>query len=142
MSTSRSIQLTLSSVGVLVAGAIGTMLVAAVPLLDLKSLLEVLAAVTTVLVALLSGRAKEIFLAAYILALTYNRQFFSFNGIFGDMGPHGIYWLPADPLLLLLFAVSALEVITGREQAARPTGLMAGAPGQCCPSWRSASSRC
>jgi putative inorganic carbon (HCO3(-)) transporter len=126
LSASRSIQLTLGSAGVLVAGGIGATLVAMVPLLDLKSLLEILAAVGTLLLALLSRRAKDVYFAAYILALTYNRQYFSFNGLFGDMGPHGIYWVPADPLLLLLFAVSSLEVITGREQAARSTGLMAG----------------
>ena len=110
MSASRSIQLTLGSAGVLVAGGIGATLVAMVPLLDLKSLLEILAAVGTLLLALLSRRAKEVFLAAYILALTYNRQYFSFNGLFGDMGPHGIYWVPADPLLLLLFEIGRAHV--------------------------------
>jgi O-antigen ligase len=86
------------------------------------------AGVAVLIVATLSRRPKEVFLAAYILALTYNRQFFSFDDIFGPSGYQSFYWTLADPFLILLFATSALErAPAGAPQVAAAPKIASGA---------------
>lgn len=71
-----------------------------------------------------SGRPKEVLIAAYVLALTYNRQYFSFDGLLGDEGSRGLYWVPADLPLLLLGMVQlgerALGVAPRRQEDFAP----------------------
>jgi O-antigen ligase len=51
-----------------------------------------------------TGRAREAFLFAWVVSLTYNRQFWSFAPIVGDHGAFGPYWMISDLLLLVLIA--------------------------------------
>ena len=80
----------------------------------------------TVLVGVLSRRPKEVFLAVFVLALTYNRQYFSFDGIFGPQGSNGLYWVPADLMLLLVVGTSLLESAAGTGPRLPAVGGWAG----------------
>jgi hypothetical protein len=51
---------------------------------------------------LITGRAKSILLFAWVVSLTYNRQYFSFDAVTGDNGPAGLYWIVSDLFLLCL----------------------------------------
>jgi putative inorganic carbon (HCO3(-)) transporter len=133
MSAGRSLRFGVASAGVLAAGVACAAMAATLPQFGSKPLLMIIAAAGVVLLALLSRGAKEVFLGAYIIALGYNRQYFSFNVMFGDNGAHGLYWVPADPLLLLLFAVSALEAIAGRVPPAPSDRSFAGGAGPALP---------
>ena len=53
-------------------------------------------------VAAVSRHGRSVFLFAWVLSLTYNRQFWSFAPIVGDHGAFGPYWMVSDLLLLLL----------------------------------------
>ena len=93
-------------------GVLATVAAATIHAVDARIPIIAAASVAILIVATLSRRPKEVFLAAYILALTYNRQFFSFDDIFGPSGYQSFYWILADPFLILLFATSALEPAT------------------------------
>ncbi len=80
-----------------------------VPQLTTKAALFMLVGLFAALAIVMSGRAKEVLVAGYILALTYNRQYFSFDDILGNLGSAGLYWIPADAFLVMLLAVSLLE---------------------------------
>lgn len=61
-------------------------------------------------IILLTGRPKEVLLAAYVVALTYNRQYYGlFDRIFGGTPGEALYWIPADLILLCLFASSIVD---------------------------------
>lgn len=47
---------------------------------------------------------KHFLLFGWILTLTYNRQYFSFEGIFGQHGSQGLYWIVSDIFLFGLLA--------------------------------------
>ncbi|MDH3386407.1 MAG: O-antigen ligase family protein, partial [Gammaproteobacteria bacterium] len=58
-----------------------------------------------------SRRGREVLLFVWIVALTYNRQFWSFAPIVGDHGAFGPYWMIADLALLALLVYWAFEVV-------------------------------
>lgn len=73
-----------------------------------------------VLLALVSRHTKQVLLFAWVLALTYNRNFFSFDGLFGDSASQGLYWIPADLFLLALFGLWVYEAtVLKRTQPAQ-----------------------
>ena len=76
-----------------------------------------------------TGRPKEVFLSFTVLALTYNRQYFdAFDGIFGGRPGEGLYWIPADLMLVCLFATSVVERCLGRDTAPPRVREFAAAP--------------
>ncbi len=96
-----------------------------VPQMSMKNVVMGTVGVGGLIGLFVSGRPKEVLIAAYVLALTYNRQYFSFDGVFGGEGSRGFYWVPADLPLLLLGAVQlgerALGVVPRRpEDVAAP----------------------
>src|SRR5205809_2013200 len=74
------------------------------------------------LVAVVSRRPKLVMLFAWVVSLTYNRQYFSFDAIAGDNGAQGPYWIVADVFLLLMVAIWAYEVAI-RKSVQRAQGL-------------------
>jgi len=54
------------------------------------------------LVVLWTRRVKEACLIGLVLSLTYNRAYFSFDGVLGDYGSNGLYWIVADIFLMLM----------------------------------------
>jgi O-antigen ligase len=72
--------------------------------------------------AFASRRPKQVLLFAWIFSLTYNRQFFSFEGIVGNSGPAGLYWIAADVFFAGLLAIWAVEVLA-RRHVTLPGGL-------------------
>ncbi|MCC6718788.1 MAG: O-antigen ligase family protein [Acetobacteraceae bacterium] len=96
---------------VLAMGGVGMALAIVLPGLTAKSALFGVAGLGTVLLLIMSGRPKEVLLGGYIIALTYNRQYFSFEWLTGDQHSQGLYWIPADLFLVALIAVSLLEHI-------------------------------
>lgn len=64
-----------------------------------------------------SRRPKLVLLFAWVVSLTYNRQYFSFEAIAGDNGAQGPYWIVSDGFLLLLLGIWAYETaILKRDQ--------------------------
>lgn len=121
-------RLAAGTTGVIAAGMLCTAMVAVVPELGVKTAVMGGFLVLLLAGAMLSGHPKEVFLVGYILSLTYNRQYFSFDGLLGSYGSNSLYWVPADPFLLLLLGVSAWEALTGRSTAWRhPPGAPLGA---------------
>ncbi|MFO1208205.1 MAG: O-antigen ligase family protein [Amaricoccus sp.] len=55
-----------------------------------------------------------VLLACLVLGISYNRQFYSFDAIFGDYGPAGLYWTVADGATLALLAAILLSAAVGR----------------------------
>jgi O-antigen ligase len=60
-------------------------------------------------IAVAWGRLRELLVFFWIVSLTYNRQFFSFNGIFGDNGTQGPYWVLGDVFLAALLILWIYE---------------------------------
>lgn len=50
----------------------------------------------------------------WIMLLTYNRQYYSFDGVYGDYASQGLYWIPADMALVGLAGLHAVEVWRNR----------------------------
>src|SRR3954471_23256380 len=93
---SAPVRLGLGVAGALTLAAVAVAVAVTISQMSIKSALFVAAGVAGALAIAVSGRAKEVLLGGYIIALTYNRQYFSFNDIFGDYGSQGLYWIPAD----------------------------------------------
>lgn len=108
--------------GLGIAGVAGGVIAIGVSGLGAKSLIAAAGVGMIGAIMVLTGRPKEVLLAAYIVALSYNRQYFSFDGWLGNSGAQGLYWLPADPVLLLLL-LSPL-VSPQRSQAGPSASVM------------------
>lgn len=102
-------RLLLMTLGVLLAGVLGVSFLSLLAGTGLKMLVLVVGALAGLVAATLSRRPKEILLAATIIALTYNRQFFNLSWLNGVEGPQGMFWVLADIPMLGLFAVSFAE---------------------------------
>nr|WP_255568617.1 O-antigen ligase family protein [Neoroseomonas alba] len=119
----------LGTAGVLGGGFLAASLAVALPQLGAKGLAALLGLGMIGAVILWTGRPKEVFLAFYVLALTYNRQYFDvFDRIFGGMPGEGLYWIPADLMLFCLFATSVLERALGRDTTPPRVREFAAAP--------------
>jgi putative inorganic carbon (hco3(-)) transporter len=96
----------------------------AVASFDLRQLFLLGAGATCIGLAVLSGRAKDIFLFFYAVSITYNRQYYSFDWLHGDLGVRGLYWCPSDIFLLLLLATWFYERARGYPRP-EPTSSLA-----------------
>ncbi|GJE04188.1 O-antigen ligase family protein [Methylobacterium isbiliense] len=76
-----------------------------------------LAAFATIVLA---GLMKPVLLALYVMALTYNRQYYSFDWLHGDLGGRGLYWCPSDLCLVGLLLLWLVERVL-RQSAPRPS---------------------
>ncbi len=85
---------------------------------SLKLKIAAFAVLSFPLVVLLGARTKDVLLFSWIGSLTYNRQFFSFEGIFGDNGAQGPYWVLGDMFLASLYLRWAYEVIVLKRTSA------------------------
>ena len=97
---------TIRGAGLVLAGIVCAAGVAVLPELGLKVMVGLAAIAGAVTLAVGLGRPREVLLAAYIAALSYNRQYFSFDAILGDSGTQGLYWIVADPVLAMLLLSS------------------------------------
>jgi putative inorganic carbon (HCO3(-)) transporter len=61
--------------------------------------------------AVISRRPKLVLLFAWVLSLTYNRQYFSFESLAGNNSSQGPYWIVADFFFALLLALWAAEAV-------------------------------
>jgi O-Antigen ligase len=61
------------------------------------------------LAAIASRRPKLVLLFAWVVSLTYNRQYFSFEAIAGNNSSQGPYWIVSDVFLIALLAVWVYE---------------------------------
>lgn len=50
----------------------------------------------------------------WIMLLTYNRQYYSFDGVYGNYESQGLYWIPADAALVAIAGLHALDVWRNR----------------------------
>jgi putative inorganic carbon (hco3(-)) transporter len=67
------------------------------------------------LVAAVTRRPKELLLFGWIVSLTYNRQYYSFESMVGYNGLEGPYWMVSDLLMLGLFGWALYErLVNGR----------------------------
>ena len=83
---------------------------------SLKRQIIILAAVGVVVAAGYTKQLIPILLLGWIMSVTYNRQYYSFDGIYGDFGSEGLYWVPAD----LMFVVLAVCWIYHRAREEEP----------------------
>lgn len=92
---------------------------------DPKRLVLMLLGIGVLIFAIYSRRPKQVFLFAWVFALTYNRQFFSFEALVGNQGSAGPYWLLADLFFLLLLAIWAVEyLLLKRRRTPRGMNLL------------------
>lgn len=97
----------------ILGGIAATGIVAAASGLSRTRLALLAAVVVVAFLVALTRRPEHVLLPTWLLALTYNRQFFSFEGLVGDLGSQGPYWIAADGVLVLL----AATVLLRRERA-------------------------
>jgi hypothetical protein len=67
-----------------------------------RAVVTVVAAFCLLIAAILVRNLLAILLFALCIALAYNRQFYSFDEWIGDYGSLGLFWTPADALMLSL----------------------------------------
>jgi hypothetical protein len=78
-----------------------------------------------VVFAIASKRPKSVLLCSWVIALTYNRQSYSFDAVTGNNGPAGLYWIAADFFLLCLLVLWVLDVMRGQRPSAWRHGALA-----------------
>src|SRR5436190_18365960 len=81
MTAAKLVTRSMAVVGLVAAGAIGTGVAVMLPQLGVKALIGLAAGVAVVVFMVVFGRPREVLLAAYIAALTYNRQYFLFDDL-------------------------------------------------------------
>lgn len=112
----------LGAAGLLGGGLLAAALGVALPELGMKGMAAILGLLMVGALILVTGRPKDVFLAFFVLALTYNRQYYdALQGLFGAEAGQGPYWIPADIMLVCLFATSLVEGALGR---ARPVPVV------------------
>ena len=89
--------------------------------LSLKLVAFGLAGVALVAFAAWSDRTKEVLLAAWGLSLTYNRQYFVLDPVFGVHGAQGPYLVISDVFLLMLLVLWLHDAVV-RKQWPRALG--------------------
>lgn len=67
-------------------------------------------------VLLVTRQALPILLFGWVMLLTYNRQYYSFDGAFGNYGSQGLYWIPADAVLVCMLAIWAYDAVTRKTE--------------------------
>jgi O-antigen ligase len=110
--------------------AVGLLGLASVPLavsvetMSPRLLLVGVAGLAAFAAIVLAGLLRPVLLGLFVVALTYNRQYYSFDWLHGDLGGRGLYWCPADVCLaglLLLWPVErALRLPAPRPSRGGP----------------------
>ncbi|TJZ83898.1 O-antigen ligase family protein [Paracoccus hibiscisoli] len=73
--------------------------------------------------------ALAVLIFALAMALSYNRQFYSFDDWLGDYGSFGLFWTLADGLMVVIMLVAlARAAVTGQGSASGPRGLSVEVP--------------
>jgi O-antigen ligase len=80
-----------------------------------KKLVFLAAAPLLPLLIAITRRPRTVLLFFWVLTLPYNRMYFSFEGITGDQGSQGPYWIPSDIFLLALLGHFAYEQLVLRR---------------------------
>src|SRR5262245_25656435 len=97
---------------------------AATPLAIATSELRIgqLAAVGVIVAALATIwlPARLVFLFCYVLSISYNRQYYSLDWLYGGLGARGFYWCPSDIFLFLLLVKWAVDA--ARQSQSTPPG--------------------
>src|SRR2546430_3792848 len=106
-SSARWLTLLLAGSGALTALAITGLVGEA----SLKSRVAILAALLFPVVAVVTGRLKQLLLMGWIISLTYNRQYFSFEALTGNLGTQGPYWIVSDIFLAGLLLEWAYQAV-------------------------------
>lgn len=82
--------------------------------------LAILAVAALVACVMIAYRTAAV-LFVWVFAVSYNRQIYSFDEVFGDHGAQGLYWVPADAALVLLVGVWIFDRMF-RRAAPAPAG--------------------
>lgn len=69
-----------------------------------------------VIAAAILRDAIVLILGVLVVAISYNRQFYSFDAVIGNYGPSGLYWTLADAAMILLLLVAAGVALARRAQ--------------------------
>ena len=77
---------------------------------NLKTAGVVLLALAFPAAAVYYSRVKEMLIFGWIVSLTYNRQYFSFESLTGNIGTQGPYWIAGDICFLALLLLWAFQV--------------------------------
>lgn len=80
-----------------------------------KAIGAVAVALTLVIIATLLRDLTLVLLAALVIAISYNRQFYSFDVLVGDYGPRGLYWTLADAASLAILGALLLAHAIGER---------------------------
>jgi O-Antigen ligase len=89
---------------------------------SLKLRVAAAAALLLPVVAAVTGRLKELLLIAWVGSLTYNRQYFSFEALTGNLGTQGPYWIVSDIFLAGLLLEWLYQTVVRKRPAAPPQG--------------------
>lgn len=81
----------------------------------LKTKVALMAALLFPVIAVATGRLRELLLVCWIGSLTYNRQYFSFEFLTGNEGTQGPYWIVSDIFLAGLLAEWIYRAVVRRE---------------------------
>jgi O-antigen ligase len=81
----------------------------------MKLALAAIGVVTLSVAMVATRRPRLVLLVAWIVSLTYNRQYFTFEAVAGDNGAQGPYWIVSDAFLLALLALWAYDTIVGKR---------------------------
>ncbi|WP_026190773.1 O-antigen ligase family protein [Methylobacterium sp. WSM2598] len=107
--------------------AVGLLGIASVPLagsletVSPRLLLVGVAGLAALAAVVLAGLLRPVLLALFVVALTYNRQYYDFDWLHGDLGGRGLYWCPADVCLVGLLLLWPIERALRLPAPPRPT---------------------
>ncbi|UCE59443.1 MAG: O-antigen ligase family protein [Phycisphaerales bacterium] len=111
----RALGRTLSLVAAGVIGVVACTLAVKLGDLTTKKLIAVGLAALVVTIAGVTRQPRRVFLFTWIVALTYNRQYLSFEAVLGDHGSQGLYWIPADLIFAVLLVLWVGEVVVTKR---------------------------
>jgi O-antigen ligase len=84
---------------------------------SLKSRIVIFAVLSFPVVAVITGRLKELLLICWVGSLTYNRQYFSFEFFTGNLGTQGPYWILSDIFLAGMLLEWAYQAVVLKRSA-------------------------
>jgi O-antigen ligase len=99
----------LSAVGIVSLAMVSTPIAIIAAQLSLKQIMLIGPLAAAVIAGVARCGVKETLLFFYVLSITYNRQYYSFNWLHGDLGARGLYWCPSDIFLGLLLIIWLVE---------------------------------
>lgn len=119
----------IAGAGMLAGGLLAASLVIVMPQLGTKGIAALGGLGFVAALILWTGKPKEVLLTFYVLGLTYNRMYYApFEQVFGSAPGQGLYWIPADLMLVGLVATSLIERGLGRDTVPPRVNEFAAAP--------------